>query len=224
MDEFQSEKEQIEEVKKWWKDNGSFIVTGLILGLGVLGGWKYWQDYKLNRASAASAHYEELGLAIARGDGNGASDLLARLSDEFKATPYASQGRLAMAKFHVQSNELELAAEQLRAVVDTSKDDNLKLIARLRLARVLMAQEKHDNALDTLSVARTGEFAARFHDVRGDVYAMLGRDAEARAEYQSALDLFEPGLIDRNLVEMKLNDLGGADNAAVIEPEPEPEA
>ena len=55
MDEYSSEKEQIEEIKQWWKDNGTFIITGLVVGFGALGGWKYWQAYKEQRAATASA-------------------------------------------------------------------------------------------------------------------------------------------------------------------------
>ena len=99
MDEFQSEKEQIEEIKKWWKQNGSFIVTGMILGIGVLGGWKYWNDHKERRASAASAQYEALTQAINQNDRNGAVDLLNRVTTDFGSTPYPGQAALAMARF-----------------------------------------------------------------------------------------------------------------------------
>ena len=207
MDEFQSEKEQIEEIKKWWKQNGGFIITGMILGIGVLGGWKYWNDFKEGRASAASAQYEQLTQAIARNDRNGATDLLNSVSTDFGATPYPSQAALAMAKFYVKSDEPELAATQLRFVLDNSKDDYLRLVARHRLARIQLSQNRADEALATLEVVNPGSFAARIHEVRGDAYAALGRMDDARSEYQSALDNFEPGLIDQQMVEMKLNNL-----------------
>ncbi|MDH3646742.1 MAG: tetratricopeptide repeat protein [Gammaproteobacteria bacterium] len=221
MDEFQSEKEQIDEIKQWWKANGSFIITGLVLGVGVLSGWKYWNHFHDQRAAAASAQYEELAQAIATNDRVAATDILGNLEGDFAATPYASQAALAMAKLYVQSDEPVMAAEQLRNVVDTAKDDHLRLVARLRLARVLLSQERADEALETLVVADPGSFAARFHEVRGDVFAALDRNAEARVEYQSALDKFEPGLFDRQLVEMKLNNLAGtsSDVAPVTEPD-----
>lgn len=208
MDEFQSEKEQIEEIKKWWKQNGGFIVTGLVLGVGVLGGWKYWGDFKEKRAAAASAQYEELTQAIVSKDRNGATSLLGSVSTEFDATPYPSQAALAMAKFYVESDEPELAAEQLQSVLVHSKDAHLKLVARQRLARVQLSQDRADEALKTLEVANPGSFAARFHEVRGDIYSAMDRQEDARVEYQSALDKFQPGLFDRQMVEIKLSNLG----------------
>ncbi|MBT8131063.1 MAG: tetratricopeptide repeat protein [Gammaproteobacteria bacterium] len=210
MDEFQSEKEQIEEIKKWWQANGSFIVTGLILGVGALAGWKYWQHYDEQRASTASAYYDELTQAMARNDQSGATNLQDTLKEKYSATPYASQASLAMAKLYVQGDKPEQAAEELRSVIETAKDEYLAMVARVRLARVLSSLDRVDEALQVLAVADPGNFAARFHDVRGDLYAKKNQVNEAKIEYLSALDLFEPGLLDRQLVEMKLSDLEGA--------------
>ncbi|MBT8137489.1 MAG: tetratricopeptide repeat protein [Gammaproteobacteria bacterium] len=218
MDEYSSEKEQIEEIKKWWKDNGAFIVTGLIVGFGALGGWKYWQAYKEQRAATASAHYEELTIALGRGDTNGANELLGRLADEFAATPYAATGALAMAKYYAINDKPELAGEQLRGVIDNTKDEYLALVARTRLARLMLAQDQPDEALQLLAVSDPGSFTARFHEVRGDAYAALGRHDDARIEYLSALNQFEQGLVDREFIEMKLNDLGRTSAGAGSEP------
>ena len=214
MDEFQSEKEQIEEIKKWWKENGNFVVTGLVLGVLVLGGFKYWKEYRLNKAERGSAVYQQLLEAVQGGDASTAADLVARLKGEFASTPYATQGGLSIAALHVRNNEPEQAAAQLRSVLETTRDVDLARVARLRLARVLITQDKAGEALTMLDATDAGEFAAHYHDVRGDAYAELGQADDARREYQAALDQSVAGAIDRQFVEMKLNDLAA----------PEPEA
>ena len=222
MDEFQSEKEQIEEIKRWWKENGNFVVTGLVLGVLVLGGFKYWKEYRLSKAERGSAVYEQLLEAVGDGDTGTAADLVARLKGEFSSTPYATQGGLSIAALYVRNNEPEQAAAELRSVLETSDDADLARVARLRLARVLIMQDKAGEALtvlDAADAADAGDFAAHYHDVRGDAYADLGQSEDARREYQSALDRNSPalrpgGTIDRQFVEMKLNDLAAAEPEA----------
>ncbi len=210
MDEYSSEKEQVEELKKLWKQHGAFILTGLILGVAVLGGWRYWKEYRLNRAAAASAQYEQLLEAVATNDTNGATSHYATLTGDFSSTPYVAQAGLAMAKVAVDAGRLDEAVTYLRDTIESGKDEYLVFVARLRLARVLLAQDKADEALQAVSVSEPMNFTARYAAVRGDVYSALGRVDEARDAYQLALDNFEPGLFDRQLVEMKLDKLGGA--------------
>lgn len=214
MDEFQSEKEQIEEIKQWWKENGTFVVTGLLLGVLVLGGWNYWKQYRVRQAEAASATYEQLMQALQANNASGAETYAGKLTDEFSATPYASQARLALARLYVAQDDNAAAAEQLETLLRETSDESLKRIARLRLARVRLTQGQADAAIELLGRGDPGEFAALYHDARGDAHAQRGETGQARSEYQAALDKYQPGLFDRQFVEMKLADLTGADSGA----------
>lgn len=207
VDEFQSEKEQIEEIKKWWKENGTFVITGLLLGVLVLGGMRYWKEYRLARAESASLIYEQLMDAVSGGDPTGAAAIATRLKGEYSGTPYAAHAAMALAALHVNDGEPEQAAAELRFALETTDDEQLANVARLRLARVLIFQNKAGEAIEILGAARSAEFAARYHDVRGDAYAELGQVEQARREYQAALDKGASGLVDREFIEMKLNDL-----------------
>ena len=51
MNDFVTDDEQVERIKKWWSDNGSSVIAGLVIGIGGLVGWRYWVDYKINVAS-----------------------------------------------------------------------------------------------------------------------------------------------------------------------------
>lgn len=207
MDEFQSEKEQIDEIKQWWKENGNFVVTGIVLGVVVLGGWNYWQRYRETQAQSASAVYEQLLEAMENGNTSAAEELAGRLAGEYGSTPYAAQARLALARVYVASDDAESAAEQLQAVIDEADDPYLDRVARLRLARVRLMQDDADAALAVLGSGSEGEFTALFHEARGDAHALRGNVAEARRAWQAALDGTGAALVDRQYVEMKLADL-----------------
>lgn len=207
MDEFLSEKEQIDELRRWWSENGRYVITGLVLGVGVLGGWKYWNDYRARQAIEGGSYYGTLSEAVQANEQATVEEMGTLLADQYGSTPYADHASLALARHYVDNDEPERAADELRVVVDGSKDRQLVHIARLRLARVLVHLDRSDEALSLLEGVEAGSFAARYHEVRGDVHFHRGEIEAARREYQAALDNFQPGLIDRRFVEMKLHDL-----------------
>lgn len=212
MDEFLSEKEQIEQIRNWWRENGWYLIGGMALAaLGYLG-WNQYQAYRDNRAEQASALYVRLQQTV-EDDREGADELLAQLINEYPASAYADQARLLMASKQLISDPGQ-AATYLRTVMEDSRDPGLAFIARLRLARVLTYQQSYDAALEVLDVAEPGEFAARVSELKGDVYAAMGDNEAARSAYSDALGAAGTQSLDRNFVQMKLNDLPLANGPA----------
>ena len=181
-----SEAEQMERAKSWLKTNGIWIIAGIAIGAGGLGGWRWYQERREAQAETASARYEELVDAFSRRDNVRGTTLLEELNREYAWTPYASLGTLIAARVQVEANELDKAAAGLKSVMDNAKDDELKMVARLRLARVQSALGKHDEALATLKVDDPGEFAPRLADTRGDVLLAKGDRDGALREYLAA--------------------------------------
>jgi predicted negative regulator of RcsB-dependent stress response len=144
---------------------------------------------------------------LAKGDRTGALILLADLERDFASTPYADQARLAVARVYVESNELDKASTELQAVSQHSKDKQLALVARLRLARVLIAQQKPDDALTALDGVDPGAFEALFHEVRGDAEFAKGNKAAALTEYRTARSKDTGGGSDTSLLDLKISDL-----------------
>lgn len=208
MDEYLSEKEQIQKIRQWWKENGLYIIAGLVLGVAGLAGWNYWQAWQTRQAEAASLAYADLARAVEGGDRAAAEAGFAALGADYARTPYMDQARLMMARLYVETGEPEQAATQLRAVVDTTGDPELEQVARLRLARVLLALGRHDEALGLLAPADAGAFAARYHEARGDILADRGDAPAAAEEYDAALAA-DDGTVDRGLVQMKREAVGG---------------
>jgi predicted negative regulator of RcsB-dependent stress response len=208
VDDLLTDQQQAERVRRWVADNGWYLLGGLVLGLAALLGWRQWQSAQTSGAEQASAVYEELLGAISVERTARAEELAAQLANDHGGTPYVDQARLAMARLKMDRNAPDEALEYLRQVAEDGSTEDMRHIGRLRVARVLAEQQKYDEALAELTVPVDSVFAARYHEVRGDVYHAMGKFAESRDEYQKALANGEPGVIDQALVQAKLDDLG----------------
>ncbi|HEX7081409.1 MAG TPA: tetratricopeptide repeat protein [Gammaproteobacteria bacterium] len=206
MDEFLSEKEQIEQIREWWRENGWFIVAGVALGVVAIVGINQYRAYKADRAEEAAALYLDLQQELEENDREAADALLTELREEYPSSPYTDQAGLLVASAYV-AREPGRAAEELRRVMESTDDRELSLIARLRLARVLMYQESHEEALELLNVTDVGAFAAQYAEARGDAHYALGDADAARTAYAEALTAPGAEWLNRNFVEMKLGAL-----------------
>jgi predicted negative regulator of RcsB-dependent stress response len=146
VDEYLSEKEQIERLRQWLAENGRSIATGLLLGLAAVAALWWWRPYRDHQLAEASGAYAELVDAADAGRRDKAIELAKKLDDYWR-TPYGMQGALVLARMYMDTDEPEPAAEQLQKVVNEAHDDELVQIARLRLARVRLYQQQADEAL-----------------------------------------------------------------------------
>jgi predicted negative regulator of RcsB-dependent stress response len=200
------EREQWERVKAWLREQGPWaLLSVLIVALGM-GAWRYWQSRGEQRDLTAAARYEQVLNAFSRNDL--AAGVLAadELIKAYPSTPYANQADLAAARVAVEIGKLDQAETRLERVLSTTRDPQLKLIARLRLARVQLAEKQPDAALKTLEVPDEGAFAARYDEVRGDALLAKGDRAGALKAYQSARRSASDTL-DAGLLDLKINEL-----------------
>ena len=206
MDDYLSEKEQIQRLKDWWQEYGWYLIGGMALSAIGLFAWNQYHSYERGRAVQASALYQSLQQAVDNDKGDEAAGILTQLREDYASSPYTDQASLLVAREELISSP-DKAAADLRYVMQNSKDRQLALIARLRLARVLAYQKKYKQALALLDVADPGQFAARLQTIKGDINAALGNVDAARAAYTQALVAPGADLLNRNLVQMKLNHL-----------------
>ncbi len=206
MDEYLSEKEQLEQIRQWIADYGWYLVGGVAIGLLGLFGFQRYQDGVAQSAEAASALYRELEAAVEDDDINEAERVLAALRSEYDSSPYTDNAALMLARMALVS-DTDRSIELLREVLETSPDEEVSMIARLRLARVLGWREQHDEALELLSVEEPGAFAARISEIRGDILLARGDTDGARAAYTAALITPGSESIDRGFLQMKLSSL-----------------
>lgn len=207
MDFNKTEEEQIEELKKWWAENGKFIVAGVVLGLGALFGWRGWQAHLIARAEAASVLYSDM-IAEARQDRKEEVRALAdRLLKDYSKTTYAAFASLMLAKLEVDNGNLDTAAEHLQRAVEQSDMDEIRRLAQLRLARVQLDRGEPDTALALLEQSGNGQFQSGYDELRGDIYLQLGKRDEALAAYRSALATAPGTGEETSFLQLKIDDL-----------------
>jgi len=221
-DEYLTDRDQEEALRNWWRENWSWIIGGIVLGLALLAGWQYLKVRSAAQADAAAKLYTDVRGALDRNELDAASVALGALAADHKKSPYTQQSRLLLAKKHVDAGKIDEALPLLQAVVDETADEELAWIARLRVARLLIQQGQHDEAIKLLEVSKAGAFSAQVREVRGDAQVAKGDTDAARAEYAAALadniDGKADRSVDRSMLEMKLQDVGGDKTAPASSP------
>jgi len=203
-----SEKEQLEALRAWWSENGSYVTGGVIVGMLIIFGWNQWQSTKAETEIAASSLFEDVMEGAGRGNLDTAATAAEQLFTDYPDTPYAAQARLAMARMYMDNGRDQDAADVLRSLAERAPGDELALVARLRLARILLYQDKAQEVVDLIKDMPETAFAARFSEVLGDAYVALGSYAEAEAAYVAALnDSPVARTVDPALIQLKMNDL-----------------
>jgi predicted negative regulator of RcsB-dependent stress response len=203
------EQERLDELKAWWKRWGNLVMIGLAVVIALAAGWRYWQNRVMTQSLEAATVYATLTQSLMANDTKAARDAGAMLIDQYKGTAYAPRAALLLAKLNVGIKDLKSAQNQLEWAIANSKEPALRDLARLRLAGVQLDQDQFDAALKTLSASHSDAFAFRFHDLKGDVLLAQGKPSEARQAYQAAFGKMEVDNPYRNIVELKLDALGG---------------
>ena len=217
-DELKTEEEQLEEMRAWWSENGTYVIVGV--GIAILGwfGYNYQQDAKLDAQAEASALYDTLADHVVDGKLEEAEVIVAEIDEEYAGTAYVGQSKLAMARLYMDKNRDEDAANVLRELLELQGLEELKLVAAIRLSKILLYQDKAEEALAVVEGSDSEAFAARFAEARGDALVALERFDEAREAYLAAIaSPSANATIDTTFVQLKLIDLPAEEPAAVDE-------
>ena len=204
------EQEQVAELKAWWQQHGRLITAVIVAAALGFSGWQGWRIYQQNQAANAAGLYDTLARAAEGGDAKAMRDAGGTLIESYPRTLYASMGALVAAKFHFEKNDLKSAKLQLQWVVDNTTSEEMRDLARLRLAAVLLDEKAYDEALKLLNAQHAAAFEAQYAAMRGDTLVAKNQVADARAAYKLAME--KSGQQDaafRESVRMRLDALGG---------------
>ena len=214
MEIHSTEEQQVEAIKKWWKENMWSLVGGVAIGIAVLVGGRALVDGQNTYIESASAEYLQMQENMTSGKNDEAATHAAQLLGQYSDTPYAALAALAMAKIKTDVGDLTAASSHLRWAMDNTSQEAVGHEARLRLSRILLAEKNTSEALGLLDVADTGTYASAYEQLKGDIYVADGKTESARTAYTRALKQLLPTAPDRNSLQMKLDDLGSV-NAVI---------
>jgi len=202
------EQEQLDALKAFWKSYGNLITWTLILALAAFAGWRWWQHRQAEQGLAAGAMYEELDRAVTANDAPKTARVLADLQQRFPKTTWAAQGAMLAAKLQAEQGQADAAKASLGWVIGTVDDNELKAMARLRLAAVHAEAKAFDEANKLLAEPVPAPFEGLRADRQGDVLLLQGKPEDAAAAYLRAYAALSDKVDYRRFVEAKLAALG----------------
>ena len=223
MAEHLTDEEQLESLKRWWKENGLQLVLIIVLSVGGWYAWQQWQGNKKIKAEMGSLVYIEMMDLASQAPLSALLDVQREamveksqvLINDYASTQYAHYARLLLAKLAVAEKRFDDAAAELQTVIDDTEGEELSYIARMRLARLEMGRENYSQALDVIAGDTPPALLASVAELRGDIHLFAGDQPAARAAYQRALDTV--GSSDQRLgalLELKLNQVLSAPPSA----------
>lgn len=203
------EQEQVDALKAWWKENGNWVIGALVVVLLGFSGMQFWKSHQATQAAEAAKLYAEVLRQGATNDAKRIGDAADALVSRYGSSAYAPRAQLFAAQASLQAKDAAHAKVQLQWVIEHASETGLQDAARLKLASVLLDEKKYDDALKQLDAAHPESFTELYSDLKGDVLSAQGKVAEARAAYQLAFDKADPKSTYRNLIQLKMDGLGG---------------
>ncbi len=213
MDIYASDDEKGEDIKRWWRENGRSVIAGTIIGVAIILSGRYWLNFQQVQAENAATTYQQLTSFVAQGKQNDADEQNQILLSKFASTPYAVFAAFEMAGQAVDNGDNASAKSYLEWVMANATLTGHMEIARLRLAKLFLAEEDFDNALSLIAESSSDSFTSLFAELRGDVLSAQGESVQARAAYQTAVLSLVEGDPRRVLLNMKIDDLAVADDS-----------
>lgn len=210
MDHYASEQEQVDQIKRWWKDNGKSLIFGLVIGVGGLAGYRYWDASETIRAENASISYEQFLQMVQGQQLEQANTTGQAIIDNYAGSTYARLSALMLAKLAVDAGDNERAKTLLTRLLEDRGDSHINAVARARLARIHLAEGDSTAAAGMMDLIPATADNERFLELRGDVLKAAGDYAGAREKYLMAIAQAEKLGLERGAIQLKLDNLGGA--------------
>jgi len=207
LTEYITEQEQIELLKSWVKQYSLVILAGVLIAATAITGWRYWQQRQHRILSHASAVYDEMLTMRAQNDSSATLVQAQKLFEHYPQTTYGQMAAFMLARAAVVKQDYPEAEKQLNWIKAHSNINSMRQIARIRLARIMIAQHKPQDALDELKHVDDKNFSGLIDEVKGDAYLAMKDTTNARLSYQQALDELPNAEVIRPVLRMKYDNL-----------------
>jgi len=203
-----TEDEQLEQLKAWWKSYGNALIAGIVLGLAILFGGRYWHHHQEVQAANASALYDQMVYLITEKKNADVSSMGNQIIKEYSRTPYAGLAALILAKQNFENKEVAKAKNQLAWAIDNAREKGVSETARLRLARIQLSENNIAGAEDLLKNEPLPGFELEYYELKGDLLKKKGDKTGARAAYGKAMAHAANAGKYIETLQMKIDDLG----------------
>jgi predicted negative regulator of RcsB-dependent stress response len=207
LTEYMTDEEQIQLLKNWIKQYSGVILAGVLIAVIAMTGWRYWQQRQANILNHASAVYDEMLTDRAQNDVANTKIQADKLFAHYASTTYGQMAAFMLARSAVLNKNTNAAIKQLNWALDHSNTPAFRQLARIRLARLLIADKKPKEAINTLDTIDDDSFDGLTNEVKGDAYFALHDIAKARAAYGKALKKLPRAESIRPLLQMKYDNL-----------------
>ncbi|SFW27035.1 tetratricopeptide repeat protein [Nitrosovibrio sp. Nv17] len=201
------EQEKIDGLKSWWEANGTLVIIFVATLIATTAGYRIWKHYTAQQTEQAAELYASLLQVDADGDPKKTGDAAHLLMEGYPASGYAARAALISARASFEAGDRQTAKGRLQWILDNVKEEELKDLARLRLAGILLDEERYDDALRLLDTGHGPSFDGLYADLKGDILVSAGKPAEAVAAYRAALGRLEQDGVYHGIVQMKLDAL-----------------
>ena len=187
----ESDEEQLEVLKNWWKDNAQSIVIAIALAFFGFFGFQSWETKIKSSGENASAIYQQLvdlNLQETEKKDDAVFELGKKLKDDYEDSIYAVLGSLIIAKKYIEANDLESGIDQMRWALDQDHGDSIEDLVRVRLARILLASNKSEEAFSVIgNYEPQAAYISTFEETKGDLFLQMEDLTSAREAYQKAI-------------------------------------
>jgi len=205
------EQEQIDALKAWWNENSNSILGILLIVLLTVGGWRGWDYYQTQQSIESATLFEQFLQQMDSGDVDRINDAAIAIRDKFSGSGYSPRAMLLAAGVNEHSGDRGVVRGQLQWVIDHASEESLKDVARLRIAALLLDEEKYAEAMQQLETKHTPSFDGLYADLKGDVLLAQGKTDEARSAYNLAYEKLSEDSRYRTIIQMKMDSLGKAE-------------
>lgn len=202
MELYDTEEQQVEAIKDWWKENGKAVIVGTVIGLAAILGWNYYQDSKQATQEVASHEYTQV-VDLLKNKGLAEEANAQSFIDTYRKSEYSVLAAMQLAKVQIEANHLDEGLAQLNWAKEHTTDDALGVLLSYRIARVQAEQGHYDQAISLLDSINNESWASRVQELKGDILLRKGDKEGAYVQYSQAQQSNDAG----QSLQMKLDDL-----------------
>ena len=198
--DLKTDEEKAEELKAWWRSNGTSVIAGIALTVAGMFGWNQWKEHKVTQSEGASRLFSQIGQ-----EGADSTEIIKKLNDDYGSTAYASLAALDSAKTSCETGKTDECIQQLRSAANSSQE-SVATIAKIRLARTLIGTGNLDEAKTILADKIPAAYQSLISELSGDIHFAKKEYKQARESYDKAI--LSSGGQNTQLLKIKRDDLG----------------